>query len=225
MAQERRLSESIADDILNMITIENRFLPGDKIPNENDLSEELHVSRTTLREAIRILVTNGILEIQRGRGTFIRKNIKLDEIENMHSLITTKVKARDLYEIRLIFEPEMAYLATLRASDNEIRRIVSNGKQVEEKIAKGEDRTEAEQAFHKSIAKATHNEFINKLMPVIYQAIDKGIALSEEKDSVVKDTVSDHKMIMEFMEARNPEGAKNAMKIHILHAMIELEIE
>ena len=104
---ERRLSESVADDILNMIAIENRFSPGDKIPNENDLAEELRVSRTTLREAIRILVTNGILEIERGRGTFIRKDIQLDEIENMQSLISANIRTKDLYEIRLIFEPQM----------------------------------------------------------------------------------------------------------------------
>ncbi len=225
MVQERRLSESVADEILNMITIENRFSPGDKIPNENDLSEELRVSRTTLREAIRILVTNGILEIERGRGTFIRKDIQLDEIETMQSLISTNIRTKDLYEIRLIFEPQMAYLATLRGSDAEIKRIVGNGKEIEEKISKGENRKESEQAFHKSIAKASHNEFINKLMPIIYQAIDKGIALSKEKDLIVRDTLHDHKMIMEFMEARNAEGAKNAMKIHILHAMLELGIE
>lgn len=66
--EKKRLSESIADTILAMITIENRFCPGDKLPNENDMSAELNVSRTTLREAIRILVTRGILKIDRGKA-------------------------------------------------------------------------------------------------------------------------------------------------------------
>ena len=52
----KMLSQSIADTILSMITIEKRFAAGDKLPNENELSAELNVSRTTLREAIRILV-------------------------------------------------------------------------------------------------------------------------------------------------------------------------
>ena len=67
MKQMKRLSDNIAEDILSMITIEERFLPGDKLPNEIELSEELQISRTTLREAIRILVTNGVLEIKRGK--------------------------------------------------------------------------------------------------------------------------------------------------------------
>lgn len=224
MSKEKRLSDSVADDILTMITIEKRFVHGDKLPNENDLSKELNVSRTTLREAIRVLVTNGVLEIQRGRGTFVKEKDGVDSKE-FQLLTSARTNAKDLYEMRLIFEPEAAYLAAKRASDMELKRIISLGKQVEEKIKNGEDRTEVEQSFHKSIAKATHNEFMNKLMPVIYQAIDKGVVLSKEKELAVKDTVNDHKMIMEFMEARNAEGARNAMKIHILHAIKALEIE
>ncbi len=225
MSQDRRLSDQVADDIRTMITIEHRFNPGDKLPNENELSEELHISRTTLREAIRILVTNGIVEIKRGLGTFVKEQLEMDRSETLEPLSTAKVNAKDLYEMRLIFEPEAAYLATKRASDMEINRILTYGKQIEEKIANGQDRTQVEQAFHKSIAKATHNEFMNKLMPVIYQSIDKGVALSRKKELAVKDTINDHKMIMDFMAARNAEGARNAMKIHILHAMKELEIE
>lgn len=225
MARQKRLSDSVADDILAMITIEKKFMPGEKLPNENELSEELKISRTTLREAIRILATNGILEIQRGKGTFVKKDLQTDNIEEISSLSKIKANAKDLYEMRLIFEPEAAYLAVQRASDAEIKRILSLGEQIEEYIKLGKDRTEIEQAFHKSIAKATHNEFMNKLMPVIYQAIDKGVALSEEKEMAVKDTIIDHRMIMDFIKNRNAEGAKSAMKIHILHAIKELEIE
>lgn len=225
MPRQKRLSDSVADDILSMITIEKKFTPGEKLPNENELSEELKISRTTLREAIRILATNGILEIQRGKGTFVKKDFKGDNIEEISSLSKIKANAKDLYEMRLIFEPEAAYLAVERASDAEIKRILSLGEEIEEYIKLGKDRTEIEQAFHKSIAKATHNEFMNKLMPVIYQAIDKGVALSEKKETAVKDTITDHRMIMDFIKNRNAEGAKSAMKIHILHAIKELEIE
>jgi len=222
----KRLSDSIADDILSMITIEKRFSPGDKLPNEMELSEELNISRTTLREAIRILVTNGILEIKRGRGTFVKKGIDVSNtMQSFNDLSNARINAKDLYEMRLIFEPEAAYYATIRASDAELKRILDYGKQIEEKINLGQDRTDVEQKFHKAIAKATHNEFMDKLMPVIFQGIDKGVILSQKNERVAKDTINDHKMIMEFMEARNPEGARSAMKIHILHAMKDLGIE
>ncbi|MFC4386214.1 FadR/GntR family transcriptional regulator [Gracilibacillus marinus] len=222
---QKRLSDSVADDIMAMIAIEKRFLPGDKLPNENEFSEQLHVSRTTLREAIRILVTNGILEIRRGKGTYIKEDIDTDNLESLSFLTEAKINATDLYEMRLIFEPEAAYYATLRASDIELKRIIEYGKQIEQKIKNNEDRTVVEQKFHQSIVKATHNEFMEKLMPVIYQAIDKGVILSKKKQMAIKDTINDHHMIMEFMKNRNPEGARSAMRIHILHAIRELGIE
>ncbi len=226
MNRKKRLSDSIADDILFMITIEKKFAPGDKLPNEIELSEELTVSRTTLREAIRILVTNGILEIKRGKGTFVKKDIDLsNNMKSFNTLSNARINAKDLYEMRLIFEPEAAYYATIRATDAELKRILEYGKQIEEKINLGQDRTDVEQKFHKAIAKATHNEFMDKLMPVIFQAINKGVILSQKNERVAKDTINDHKMIMEFMESRNPEGARSAMKIHILHAMKDLGIE
>lgn len=222
----RRLSDGIAEDILAMITIEKRFFPGDQLPNEIELSAELDVSRTTLREAIRILVTNGILEIKRGRGTFVNESFDLSQTtEALNHLSEARINAKDLYEMRLIFEPEAAFYATLRASDAELNRILKYGKQIEEKIKRNQNRTEVEQKFHKAIAKATHNEFIEQLMPVIFQAIDKGVVLSQKNEHVAKHTLHDHRIIMEFLEARNPEGARSAMKIHILHAMKDLGIE
>ncbi|SER25584.1 DNA-binding transcriptional regulator, FadR family [Gracilibacillus ureilyticus] len=222
---QKRLSDSVADDIMSMIAIEKRFVPGDKLPNENELSEELNISRTTLREAIRILVTNGVLEIRRGKGTYVKEDIDAENTESLSFLADAKINARDLYEMRLIFEPEAAFYATIRASDAELKRILEYGMLIEQKIKRNEDRTAVEQKFHKSIVKATHNEFMEKLMPVIYQAIDKGVILSKKKEMAIKDTINDHNMIMEFMKNRNPDGAKSAMKIHILHAMKELGIE
>src|SRR5699024_820839 len=199
---------------------------GDKLPNEIELSEELSISRTTLREAIRILVTNGILEIKRGRGTFVKKDFNVSHtMQSLNNLSNARINAKDLYEMRLIFEPEAAYYATIRATDAELQRILEYGQQIEQKIKLGKDRTDVEQKFHKSISKATHNECMDKLMHVIFQAIEKGVMLSRKNKRVVKDTISDHKMIMEFMEARNPEGARSAMNIHILHAMKDLGIE
>lgn len=218
------LSQSVADNILSMITIEKRFSVGDKLPNELDLSEKLNVSRTTLREAIRILVALDILEIQRGKGTYVKENAfkKQQDIEQLSNI---KVNAKDLYEMRLIFEPEAAYYAALRATDSEIKRIIEFGKKVEKEISNHQDRTDDEHSFHKAIAQATHNEFMNKLMPILYQAISKGVYLSLQSDKAIEDTINDHRMIMEFLEQRNAEGAKNAMKIHIMHAMKELGLD
>ncbi|MDQ7093149.1 FadR/GntR family transcriptional regulator [Desulfosporosinus sp. PR] len=215
----RSLAENVAEDILAMITIDKKFAMGDKLPNENELSVDLQVSRTTLREAIRILVAHNVLEIQRGKGTYVKNNRELDEKLGLKELSTFKLNVKDLYEMRLIFEPQSAYYAAKRASDKELERILYYGRREEEQIIKKEDRTEVEQAFHQAIAKATHNEFMNQLMPILYQAIDKGVPLSDANEEMIQNTLRDHRMIMEFLAQRDAEGAQTAMKLHILHAM------
>lgn len=225
MQKEKRLSDNIADAILSMITIEKRFKAGDRLPNENELSQELGVSRTTLREAIRILAVGNVVEIKRGKGTFVKEGFKEHTLESLSPLVSVKVNAHDLYEMRLIFEPEAAYYATLRATDNELQRIIQIGENIERLIRENKDRTLEEQAFHRSIAKATHNDFMNRLMPVIQEAIDKGVVLSEKRKIAVEETIADHQMLMNFMKHRNAEGARNAMRIHILHAIEQLELQ
>lgn len=224
MKNNKMLSQRVADNILSMISIEKRFLSGDKLPNENELSKELNVSRTTLREAIKILVAYNILEIQRGKGTFVTEEA-FKKKDDMEQLTDIKTNIKDLYEMRLIFEPEAAYLAAIRGTDTEIKKIIELGKKIEQEIIENKNRTENEHLFHKSIAQSTHNEFMNKLMPILYRAVLKGVVLSDSNSKAINDTIYDHRMIMEFLEQRNPEGAKNAMKIHIMHAIKSLGIE
>src|SRR5699024_1008435 len=115
MTQEKRLSDRVAEDIWKLIAVEKRFVPGDQLPNENELSTELNVSRTTLRDALRILVTNGILEIQRGKVTFVKTYVDIyQDMESYQDLTDARMDAKDLYEIRLIFQPEADYYATIR---------------------------------------------------------------------------------------------------------------
>lgn len=215
----RSLAESVADDILSMITIDKAYQPGEKLPNENELSARLQVSRTTLREAIRILAAHGVLEIRRGKGTYVKENREFGEGFSLHTLSLPKPDVKDLYEMRLIFEPRAAYYAAKRATEKELDRILHCGALVESLILQKKDRTEVEQAFHKSIAKATHNEFMNRLMPILIEAIDKGVPLSDEDGEMVENTLQDHRMIMSFLKSRDPQGAETAMKLHILRAM------
>ena len=73
----KSLAECVADDITSMIIVEKRFLPGNKLLNENDFSKELFVSRSTFREAVKILSERGILEVKHGSGTYVKKTLHL----------------------------------------------------------------------------------------------------------------------------------------------------
>lgn len=209
-----RLSDVTAKRIRNMIE-ESRFKVGDKLPNENDFANELGISRSTLREAIKALTSLGILEIRRGKGTFVTDStvIESGDLGEINSGLG------DLFEMRLMFEPECAYYAAQRATDEEISIICKYGEAVEKKIKSGEDRTYEEQKFHESIANATHNAFVQQFMPIIFNAIKKGVIVMQKDKIVSDDNLNDDRLIMDFLKARNADGARTAMRLHIIHAM------
>ena len=215
--KSQSLSEQAADEILDMIVVKKQFKVGDKFPNETKLSSLLNISTTTLREAIKKLVLEDIVEIKRGKGTFV-KNDEIDRF-TLGDLKGHSSDLGDLLEMRLIIEPMGAYYATKRASDSEIEKIIEYGEIVEQKILNNEDRTDAEQLFHNAIAKASGNSFMKELVPIISKAINEGVQLSKQYEKATELTLKDHKLIMEFMKDRNAEGAKTAMKLHILHTI------
>ena len=223
--EKKSLAHQTAQRLYARIVGEKQYAPGEKLPNEVALSRELGVSRTTLREAIRALTTQGVLEVQRGKGTFVSPQV--DEIDDFgfSSLRRVKGQLRDLFELRAIFEPPAARLACQRATDQEMWEILEMGGQVERCILEGRDRTQADRAFHAAIVRGTHNEFMMRLLPIINQAVATAISAGGHPQQLAEDTRKDHALIMEFFRSRDGAGAQHAMAIHILHAMNEMGLE
>lgn len=218
-AGEKSLAQQVADQILSMIAVEQVFLPGDKLPNENQLSAQLQVSRATLREAIRILEGHKVLEIRRGKGTFVVNRPDHQAPIDVEELSKVQIDLQALYELRLMVEPAAARYAALRGTPAEIKRILQFGGQEEELIRRGEDRTQVEQAFHQAIAVAAHNPFVERLMPMIQRAISSGVILSREQQFILDETLTDHRLIMDFIASHDGPGAETAMRLHLLRAM------
>ncbi|MEA4816133.1 MAG: FadR/GntR family transcriptional regulator [Lachnospiraceae bacterium] len=210
------LSVQAADDILSMITIKKKFSLGDKLPNENELSAMLGISRTTLREAIKLLVARNVLEIQRGKGTYVANIKNSDDDAALDPLFKSKMRIKDLFEVRLMIEPSAARLAAIRGTDREIKRILDAGAAVEEKIFSGKNRVYEEQNFHNSIILATGNEFMNMFMPIVIKGVQVGVNEYLSNEEVTKSTLEEHRNIMFFIKERNSDGAEAAMEMHIL---------
>lgn len=227
MSRKKILAQDIAERIMAMINEEKRFQPGDKLPNENVLSQELHISRNTLREAIRILNTYGILAIERGRGTFVTDvAVHADLKSKLNPFTNLQVDVNDfweLFEMRLILEPEAAYLAAKRGTDEEIHHIIELNQIVEQQILCHQDRTAGDQAFHAAIVEASHNRYMNLMIPALYKTIGTDISLVDPYIQPGESAIIDHRIIAEFLEKRDPEGARSAMKIHMHHRIKEFK--
>ena len=223
--QTNALSVRVAETITEMIA-QQQFRPGDRLPNELELAEELHVGRTTLREALRILATRGLVEVRRGVGTFVTRSQSIHDDFDVLKIQNTRVNIKDLYEMRLMFEPQAAYYACLRASDEELEAILHYGTLDEEAILRNDPHWDAcEQKFHNAIASATHNQFITALLPIFNRAIHQGIILANQSPQAAETTIHDHRLLMRYLRDRNPEGAKAAMYLHMINTMHEFAIE
>ena len=205
--KKTKLSEQTSDRLYEMIVDEQRYAPGSKLPNENELSRNLQVSRTTLREAISFLVAQGVLEIRRGKGTFVAEELPAAGLD-LTSLagLRSRVRAKDLFEMRLIFEPATVALACQRGTDEELRQIQKKAERVERIAAEGGDWPLADQEFHWAIIKASHNEYMRRLYPIINSAVNEILQLSQNRQHMQDIALNDNRLILEFLLKRDEAG-------------------
>ena len=226
MAERKRakLSEQTSDRMYERIVEEARYAPGSKLPNENELSKALEVSRTTLREAISFLVAQGVLEIRRGKGTFVAEELPAAGMD-LSSLtgLRARERARDLFEMRLIFEPATVALACQRASMEELQQIQKKAERMEQIAAAGGDWPLADQEFHWAIIRASHNEYMRRLYPIINNAVNDLMQLAQNRQRMEETAIRDNKLILEFLLRRDEEGARHAMTIHMKHLINALQ--
>lgn len=223
--EKKSLSQQTAERLYTMIVVERRLVPGEKLPNEVDLARDLGVSRTTLREALHALASRNILEVHRGRGTFVSHQVDQINDYGFSSLDQVRGELRDLFELRKIFEPSAAQLACRRATEEELAEILVRGEAVDQCIRLGQDRTEADREFHAAIVRATHNSFMMRLLPMINQAVATAVVSGQHKDQLAEDTRRDHGLLMEFFRQRDADGAAHAMAIHMHHSIAVMELE
>ena len=213
----RSLSERTATELYNMIVLQKKFSAGEKLPNENELATSLGVSRTTLREAVHYLIAQGILSVQRGRGTFISDDLSMFHKYDMGALSHTRLA--DMYEIRLMFEPQCILLACLRATDEELQHIFDQAKLVEGLVRSDGNWPDEDQRFHEMIAAASHNEFIIRMFPIINAAVNEAMEMTENAEELKNIVIYDNRDIVSFLRLRDGAGAKSAMSIHIRHTI------
>jgi len=219
-------AERTAERIREQILQEEFYRPLDKLPNESILAEQLLVSRTTVREAVKILVAEGILEIRRGRGTYVNENaLSYRDPFGLFALEDKRQLALDYFELRQVLEPACAKLAAERATEAEIDAILCYERIAAEKIASGEQFTRADQDFHQMISRATHNPVIEKMMLAVVEAIRNAIdaAVYGGLDATARENaLQNHRAVAQAIRERDPEGAALAMYTHIRRGMRDI---
>ena len=206
--------QSIVDQITGLIESGDLKI-GDKFPPERALAERWRVSRPVLREAFRVLESQGIVESRHGDGRYVRSDRPLDanDVRRGH-LIDRRESILQIWEVRSLLEVRAAELAAVNATEEQIRAIERPIELLGEMAPSDSLETDLNMEIHTAIALASGNDY---LAQIILKALEEYRAL-DFKDAVPldewKDLQEEHWPIAKAIRARSPEQAHRVMTRH-----------
>jgi Transcriptional regulators len=210
------LVDKVAKILLEYIT-DHKLQVGDRLPNEYQLVEDLGVSRSTVREAIKTLSSKNILEVKRGSGTFISAKMGVSDDPLGFNFVKDQIKLTlDLFEIRYLLEPTIASLAAQNATSEEIEKLEELVCDIEQLI-KDENplHLEKDKMLHALIAEISRNIAISQLIPIINDAIIMYAEITPDRS--MEETLESHREILRTIKARDSIGAYDAMLLHMMY--------
>lgn len=196
--------------------------PGQKLPPERDLAGRFQVSRTSIREALRVLEINGIVEVRPGGGNFIRPLEVQALVDDLAAAVNKAVDSLifEILEVRRIIETECAALAAQRATSRDLERI----RRCLDDMARSEHDEElglaADLSFHYSIARATNNSALLGLMKALGEHMKETIKATRRhrfsKPGRFADTLDEHRQIYLSIAVKDSTRASKLMEDHIV---------
>lgn len=196
-----------------------RWAVGEQLPNEAGLSAMLGVSRGTVREAVRALAAQGMLETRQGSGTFVRSTA--DTARSLERIRHTSL--RDRFETRVLLEAEAARLAAQRATPETIARLETL---LEQRMRHaGLDRATfvaRDFAFHEAIVAASGNGALIEIYAFFSASIRESIEASLDGLLPEPDHAA-HRRIVEAIASRDPENAGATVRRFMAPLIEELE--
>lgn len=200
------------------------YRPGERLPSERSLAEILEVGRSSVREAMTVLESIGILEVRPGEGTFVRDfrdnnsmEIFFDSLSTIWDIAPEEIL--DLLQVRKLLEPHSAYLAATHRTEEDVEELEEIIDQMKEAALKKEVGEELDFRFHYVIARSTKNTVLLNVLQALSDMMYKGLqqtrwmALSNPRR--VEDIINDHTQIKDSIERRDSDGAKKYMLLHL----------
>ncbi|SFB06279.1 regulatory protein, gntR family [Collimonas sp. OK607] len=209
---EMRLYRIVAGQIQQMIR-DQKILPGTRLPSERDLSTQLDVSRASVREALIALELTGVIEVRGGSGIYV--NEKTDAPADIKG---AGCGPFEVLSARRLIEGEVAAMAAKMATDSAVDAIMQTVSDMERFSDDRVKNEQADRAFHMAIATATGNSALILVLSNLWDERGHLWSKMEEHfhtEDLRRETLTDHRRILEAIAARDPAGARRAMRAHL----------
>ena len=212
--RRNKVYEEVAKQIERLIL--KKLKPGDKLPSERELAEMLHVSRSSIRDAIRGLELTGMVEPRQGAGTIVRE-VSASSLVNplAHALKFRKELVSELLDFRKMLEPPLAARAATHASPEDISEMEEILRRQEEKQQRGESAVAEDSEFHYSVALASDNSVVLKVLDILMDVLRDTRERSLQVEGRSQRSLAGHRRILAAIKAHDGEAAKAAMRRHI----------
>ncbi|EPR42784.1 GntR domain protein [Desulfovibrio sp. X2] len=189
---------------------------GDKLPPERTLAERLGVSRNSVREAIRALAEQGVLESRQGDGTYVREQDEAMLRASFEQAFAAQAKRlEDVLQFRRMVEPDMAALAAANATEREIEEMKILVFDQQRRQLAGADDTDLDEAFHMLLARASGNEVLAAAMAALADMVAESRSEHLQSPRRRHDSLESHLRIIDAVEKRDATACKRLMEEHL----------
>jgi DNA-binding FadR family transcriptional regulator len=202
-----------AQRAIKRYVLDHRLGPGDALPSEGQLAEELRISRNSVREAIKALEALGTIETRHGVGAFVRAFSFDPILDNLaYGLQTGNSSILELLEVRRQLEGAFVEVAAARLSADELRVLRSTVDRMGARAALGESFTDEDRFFHRTLYSGLGNRLLLTLLDVFWEAyVRLRASLPGVPPGDAVRTWEEHRAILELLERRDGPGARRAM--------------
>lgn len=201
---------------LRIAILSNIFPESTPLPSEGKLATSFAVSRTVIREAMRSLRAEGLVEVSQGRRPHVKPATTRQSIDSLEALLQRKgVTLNQVYETRGPLEGHIAALAAERATDADLAALESSVERLEQ-VRQEQDWDhwfEADLAFHQVLASATGNPVAGLIQETLLRCMHH--ARQQTPRRIEDRAIQEHREILEAVRARNPKAARDAMRRHL----------
>ena len=216
--ESTRLSDEVVIQIRSLI-VQGVLQSGDKLPSERKLMQKLSISRPSLREALRVLEGQGLIEVQPGRGAFVTDTSKQGDLVSKWSawLLEHRQEVVYILEVRQALEPTAAAFAAERIEDDELEAIwkTLDRMEISGREADVESAVQADIEFHDLISQATRNSLLIKLSDSVNHALLESRYGYFQDQGRILSSWQQHCRIAEALKRHDPKAVKEAMQIHV----------
>lgn len=224
MRKTRKLPEQVADKLREMI-IQEAMVTGSKLPAEAELMARFGVSRSTVREAVKILQTEHIVDIRQGQGTFLCAMPGLAKDPLGLRFADQEELIAQLLQTRLLVEPGVAALAAQQRQEKHLQVMKTLLDKMDNAYLHGEDYTSFDFEFHSMVAQCTGNDVICRLLPTIHESIQAGYHHTQRVEGSYQRASQCHLEMYRGIAEHDSERARQAAQRHMIQTMHDSGVE